>query len=905
MPTIEQDVRQIRQAVYGREVREAIADGIEKCYDDVSSAKTIADDSSAAATAAATSANTAAAAATTAAQNANDIVLVQADQPTAAGNKLWVKPESEEYQVPTYDEFEDLKSALSYEISVAGNVEVGGFGRDASNNIVKQHNVNMARNITPFLVKKGTTISVRDRDADYTFYMVTYTPDTFEYTGNTGWLKTYQLANDRYCYMAYRNHISNAKAENLVMDVRTVFDDTTLNAMTHNIIMADIFSTVSQKTIWSPSDYDNLSSKIKTNGFGSLISTDGWTDLPKDNARFAFWCFEYYRGYRVHFALAIDDIASSDERIYWRVVGRDDTIFMDWTEFNANTNNKISGLIQGLADLSDDVAALDSNKVLNGVFGRVTGLYNFEQGTLSAPDGEPYAKGYSTNLGRTISPFFAPKGTTVSVIDSDAWQFWPLTFNPDTFERTKPGWKTSYTFPDDCFCMFAFQRKTGGTVTVTPELVKTVFTEDSVNAVNSGVCIAPVIKEYFDNYDRLIIREPIIDHLPKDKIEIPTIGYKHLIQNVEGVSAAKPTIYRNGNYFCITYGENLDGTADDFPRVSNTGTLAMKYKFFKLENGEESEVSYGTFAQKGTAYTDYAGANNTFVGGCGLPSGRDGLQYFTSAYAGTNTYNGISNYGMTPCCCTVSVSSSGVTFGPIKELTLTYNGTAGKFDVSRIDPANVNYAPYITTAPPYLDGSTYRWIVPGKSSLIVMHSANGVDWTVDYVIATPYTTSCEVTTVGVGNSVLFAARSAGNVTVQDKTDTMYIGCINIANGTLTCLYQLPYIAVRTWLAKANNGILLFYTPYNKNIVKCLLIEYTSTSNVVQQFYFHEWFTLYKEGTWYMSCEQSSIVESNYTRIYIAGGNDAGPSTAHGMEFMELTLGTTKARKPSEIEACVV
>lgn len=43
MPTIEQDLQQIRKAVYGREVREAIADGIEHCYDDVTNGVTIAE----------------------------------------------------------------------------------------------------------------------------------------------------------------------------------------------------------------------------------------------------------------------------------------------------------------------------------------------------------------------------------------------------------------------------------------------------------------------------------------------------------------------------------------------------------------------------------------------------------------------------------------------------------------------------------------------------------------------------------------------------------------------------------------------------------------------------------------------------------------------------------------------
>ena len=61
MATVAQDVTAIRNATYGSEVREAIADGIENCYDDISTAKTIADDSAAAATSAASAANAAAA----------------------------------------------------------------------------------------------------------------------------------------------------------------------------------------------------------------------------------------------------------------------------------------------------------------------------------------------------------------------------------------------------------------------------------------------------------------------------------------------------------------------------------------------------------------------------------------------------------------------------------------------------------------------------------------------------------------------------------------------------------------------------------------------------------------------------------------------------------------------------
>ena len=169
MPGINDYLSQIRQAVYGREVRDAIANGIEQCYTDTNTGATAAGD---AATQAATdvaaliqnanstisdrithlntifngleneldakedefeasvntavgAANTATSSANTAAQNANaaatalsnnaqDIVLVQQNEPqNKPYNKVWAKPTVEEYVVPTYDEFSDLKSAFS------------------------------------------------------------------------------------------------------------------------------------------------------------------------------------------------------------------------------------------------------------------------------------------------------------------------------------------------------------------------------------------------------------------------------------------------------------------------------------------------------------------------------------------------------------------------------------------------------------------------------------------------------------------------------------------------------------------------------------------------------------------------------------------------------------------------
>ena len=67
MATIDQIVSQIRTAVYGRDVRSAIANGIETCYSSASGAAAIANNAASSANTAASAANTAASAANTAA----------------------------------------------------------------------------------------------------------------------------------------------------------------------------------------------------------------------------------------------------------------------------------------------------------------------------------------------------------------------------------------------------------------------------------------------------------------------------------------------------------------------------------------------------------------------------------------------------------------------------------------------------------------------------------------------------------------------------------------------------------------------------------------------------------------------------------------------------------------------
>lgn len=75
---IDQDLQAIREAVYGEEVRGAIVDGIEQAYLD-----------------------------------ANDVVKVSETQPIAENVKLWVKPESEEFKVPTWEEHQEVADEVA------------------------------------------------------------------------------------------------------------------------------------------------------------------------------------------------------------------------------------------------------------------------------------------------------------------------------------------------------------------------------------------------------------------------------------------------------------------------------------------------------------------------------------------------------------------------------------------------------------------------------------------------------------------------------------------------------------------------------------------------------------------------------------------------------------------------
>ena len=104
---ISRNVEQVRNATYGKDVREAIAKGLEICYGYTSGAT--ADEAAQRANAAEAAREVEAAL-----QDIDDIVKVQDTQPSEASNKIWVQPQDDtEYKVASFAAYEALWNRMN------------------------------------------------------------------------------------------------------------------------------------------------------------------------------------------------------------------------------------------------------------------------------------------------------------------------------------------------------------------------------------------------------------------------------------------------------------------------------------------------------------------------------------------------------------------------------------------------------------------------------------------------------------------------------------------------------------------------------------------------------------------------------------------------------------------------
>lgn len=364
----------------------------------------------------------------------------------------------------------------------------------------------------------------------------------------------------------------------------------------------------------------------------------------------------------------------------------------------------------------------------------------------------------------------------------------------------------------------------------------------------------------------------------------PTINTVCDIQQGTALTA-KTTIYKNGDYYCCIFQQNLNGTSIDVPSTEGNGIIALCYKKFKIVDGVESDVTYGTIAQKGSTYIDYEGNSATFVGGVGKPSGNNRVQFCTAAAVGEYNYNGTDNYGMTPCAFTVDIDDNGnVTFGEMKELTLNINGNIGKFDVIRINSINHDYYVYYTLTAPAYDGTTWHWIIPTVGGMAYFTSTNAFDWTYVNTIETPFQAYADISCENLNStSLIFAARIRGNSPSNPlRRDSTIVGVIN-KTGYIIAMYKLPGANSRSYFAKiGNDRFLLFTNLVSTKNACCLLV---TNENYTLKFY--EWFNIYGRCTWYISCYKTDLT-SNFSQLYIVG-TDGQPTATRKSTFMILDV----------------
>lgn len=429
-----------------------------------------------------------------------------------------------------------------------------------------------------------------------------------------------------------------------------------------------------------------------------------------------------------------------------------------------------------------------------------------------------------------------------------------------------------------------------------------------VNAENDSLFVEKSSGLQITNALKCAVTEvPRINDFPSDIVSKPTVEFSQYVQEQENVSGAKGSIFKNNNDYCLTYGENLDGTGVDIPLFSESGCLAMKYKFFHYENGVATNVRYGNIASKGSTYLDYLGNTKTMSGGTGFSSGCTSpskhIQYFTTVEELNSndprySFSGIANYGMIPCCCTVTVDSNGVTFGQITELKLVYQGVTGKFDMHRIDPDYINDYSYLTTTPPFVSGNIYIWFQIVKNGFVRLHSTDGITWTYAETYKTPYQPLREVIGLAHNNYFYYAVRTVSSK--KGLSDQMYFGKISASTKQVAYEYRLPFIETRPFICASGSDILLLYTPANKQIVECIrVVDYQN-----REAFFWRWFTIYKNCTWYIWSNIPSLSQKEFTKMYLVGGNTEEGSLG-GMTFMVLNVPTNKPRTPSDIPAEVI
>ena len=181
----------------------------------------------------------------------------------------------------------------------------------------------------------------------------------------------------------------------------------------------------------------------------------------------------------------------------------------------------------------------------------------------------------------------------------------------------------------------------------------------------------------------------------------------------------------------------------------------------------------------------------------------------------------------------------------------------------------------------------WYWLQPVIKGIAVFTSSNGIDWTLTGVAGVPYQPQCEVTCIpfdiDTNNSVYFAARTWERSNIAGSDTNIYIGRMRTDRAAIWPQYKLQSVSSRAYLTRDDKGALLFYNPTSYSECACLRISQFEDNTL----FFHKWFTLYKDCTWYVAPDASSFV-NDYTTFYIVG-NNGRVGENRGLAFLELSV----------------
>lgn len=363
-----------------------------------------------------------------------------------------------------------------------------------------------------------------------------------------------------------------------------------------------------------------------------------------------------------------------------------------------------------------------------------------------------------------------------------------------------------------------------------------------------------------------------------DLIAKPTVEYRNPnFQEDQSTVCTKFGLFKESDNYCITYAQNMLHDNQDNPDLSETGRMEYHYRYFKLVDGQESDVSYGIVAKKGTQYVDVDGNTQTMVGGCSYGSSVNNRVYFATAFM--NDENIKDNK---PCTCAVTLGDDGVSFGTIYELKLVVGGTTGIFNSLRMGGWRDNY--YTSSAPSYYNG-VYSWCIPTVYGFAYLESTDGVTWTLLHKCVTPYPTGNEIPCIKFGDDIVFAARPNLYDHINEG-NYIYVGTYSTADASMKTNYRITGNLTKPSLLRigTNNAAALCVNRGNdyRNLA---FIIVTKTGHFLE---FSKWFDIYNQGTYYATIYEGGLSDlRNMSEIVLVGGN--GTIANHASAFIKLHL----------------